>query len=153
MMYPGPRGAPENHKRSYCSDGFKQVMPKGSVDKVSQWPQPPGIFSAGTHFHPLAFLSAVRELYEQVVVEGKADLRQLSMEHGAFLCLLKDRVSVADDGAVLFKLYADFTTPPGDMTPDHLFVDYSGLPHLRIDSLRESDLNVHISEPGTSTSA
>ncbi|KAF8575931.1 hypothetical protein K439DRAFT_1261669, partial [Ramaria rubella] len=53
LMYPGPTGSPENHKKEFCSDG-------GSVKfRDAPWPQPPGIFIKGTSFDILAFLCTI----------------------------------------------------------------------------------------------
>ncbi|KAJ7692883.1 hypothetical protein B0H17DRAFT_878445, partial [Mycena rosella] len=46
--YPGPSGAPENHKLKYCSDGFKPTL---DDDIPAVWPLPLGIFTTGTDFH------------------------------------------------------------------------------------------------------
>jgi hypothetical protein len=81
IMYPGPTGAVENHKKGYCSDGVKQTLeqsrqnqdppqPNQSVSIASpRWPQPSGIFTNGTQFHPVAFLHKIGEMYEKVVIE------------------------------------------------------------------------------------
>ncbi|KAF8572775.1 hypothetical protein K439DRAFT_1377553 [Ramaria rubella] len=56
LMYPGPTGSPENHKKEFCSDS-------GSVKfRDAPWPQPPGIFIKGTSFNILAFLCTIREI-------------------------------------------------------------------------------------------
>jgi hypothetical protein len=99
IMYPGKTNSPENHKRGYCSDGVQQKAKSG--DFLPRWPQPPGIFTKGTHFHPLAFLSAIRSLYEKVTDPG-ADI---TMEDEAFSDLLAQRLKVQDDGSVRFQLY------------------------------------------------
>ncbi|KAJ7094960.1 hypothetical protein C8R44DRAFT_577859, partial [Mycena epipterygia] len=83
VMYPGKTGSPENHKKGYCSDGFKQKATTG--DDLPPWPQPAGIFTGGSEFHPLLFLAAVRDVYEKVVMEENKDVE---MEHEAFLLML-----------------------------------------------------------------
>jgi hypothetical protein len=143
-MYPGPNGAAENHKRGYCSDGARQTLKPSKQNKdppkpnkslshsVPEWPQPQGIFTEGTYFHPLEFLANFREIYERVVIEkvsGKA-----AMEHEAFASLLMARTLVLSDGCVLFKLF-DLTCPAS--TPEDLFIIREGDKYLRIDCLRE----------------
>ncbi|KAJ7776621.1 hypothetical protein DFH07DRAFT_721722, partial [Mycena maculata] len=81
VMYPG---GPENHKKGYCSDGFKQKAVNG--DTLAPWPQPEGIFAVGSQFHPLSFLAAVRELYEKTVIEE--DGSNLGLEEDTFSRML-----------------------------------------------------------------
>ncbi|KAJ7026747.1 hypothetical protein C8F04DRAFT_966119, partial [Mycena alexandri] len=138
IMYPGPKKSPENHKKGYCSDGFKQ---KTAEDESASWPQPAGLFTAGSEFHPLQFLITIREVYETVVV--KAD-NNVSMEQEAFLSMLPGRIIISDS-AVLFKLFAGFTIPADDGTPENLFVELNGAKYLRIDALREGDLSITLS--------
>jgi predicted lipid-binding transport protein (Tim44 family) len=74
-MYPGPTGAPENHKRGCRSDGVKSKPPDNtSSNYLPHLAQPNGIFSGGTSFNPQAFLSAVREIYEKVVMGTGAEM-------------------------------------------------------------------------------
>ncbi|KAF9525245.1 hypothetical protein CPB83DRAFT_870915 [Crepidotus variabilis] len=65
VMYPGPNGCPENHKKGYCADGVQQVPKDKSTEGVPPWPQPQGIFRVGKEFHVLPFLSEVHSLYEK----------------------------------------------------------------------------------------
>ncbi|KAJ7110203.1 hypothetical protein C8R43DRAFT_904518, partial [Mycena crocata] len=136
LMYPGPSKSPENHKKGYCSDGFKQKIV--DVDQSAPWPQPDGIFTTGTDFHPLTFLATLREVYEKSVIE--ADIN-LAMDHEAFLAMLQQpgRVITTDSGAVLFKMFSGFIVPPGDLTPDVLFTEQNSAKYLRIDALQASD--------------
>ena len=99
IMYPGKTNSPENHKHGYCSNGVQQKA--RSCDILPRWPQPPSIFTKGTHFHPLVFLSAIRSLYKTVTVPG-ADI---TMEDEAFSDLLAQQLKVQDDGSVRFQLY------------------------------------------------
>ncbi|KAJ7635469.1 hypothetical protein DFH06DRAFT_675131 [Mycena polygramma] len=134
VMYPGPPGSQENHKKGYCSDGFKQKPPPGDS---SPWPQPTGIFSTGSEFHPLPFLEAIRDVYEKVVVE--ADRNSLTIEHEALALMLKEPGRVVEvQEAVLFKLFIGYAIPADDRTPDALFVDHDGAKYLRIDALSGS---------------
>jgi hypothetical protein len=98
---------------------------------LPKWPQPQGIFTNGTTFHPIKFLANIRELYERVVVEkGSGDML---MEHEAFADLLAKRLVVLEDGSVLFKLF-DVDLAPA--TPDSLVVVHDGDNYLRVDCLR-----------------
>ncbi|KAG0700040.1 hypothetical protein DFH29DRAFT_876907 [Suillus ampliporus] len=64
IMYPTPENSEENHRRGFCTDGAKQVSKHKAPPP---WPQPPGIFSEGKHFHPRAFLeTGIKQIYEQV---------------------------------------------------------------------------------------
>ncbi|KAJ6497153.1 hypothetical protein C8R47DRAFT_1212691 [Mycena vitilis] len=137
VMYPGPTGSQENHKKGYCSDGFKQKPPAG---EVAPWPQPAGIFTTGSEFHPLPFLEAIRDVYEKVVVE--ADSTSLTIEHEALALMLKDPARTLEaGGAILFKLFTGYAIPADDRTPDALFVDHGGLKYLRLDALSSGGMS------------
>ncbi|KAJ6452711.1 hypothetical protein C8R47DRAFT_1256076 [Mycena vitilis] len=129
VMYPGPPKSPENHKKGYCSDGFKQ---KPAALDAAPWPQPAVIFSTGSEFHPLPLLEAVRDVYEKLVVE--ADPQGLTIEHEAFATMLKGRCMQVGD-TVLFKLFTGYDIPVDDKTPETLFVEHDGARYLRIDAL------------------
>jgi hypothetical protein len=143
-MYPGPNGAAENHKRGYCSDGARQTLKQSKQNadppqpnkplshSVPEWPQPHGVFTEGTYFHPLEFLARLREIYEKVVIEKVSG--ETAMEYEAFSSLLLARTLVLSDGSVLFKLF-DLTCSAS--TPEELFVIHEGDKYLRIDCLRE----------------
>ncbi|KAF9523224.1 hypothetical protein CPB83DRAFT_871718 [Crepidotus variabilis] len=64
VMYPGPTGSLENHKKGYCADGVRQIQK--DTEPLPPWPQPQGIFKVGREFHVLAFLTEVRSLYEKL---------------------------------------------------------------------------------------
>ncbi|KAK7000737.1 hypothetical protein R3P38DRAFT_3218571 [Favolaschia claudopus] len=147
LKYPGPSGSPENHKKLFCSDGFRPTL---TGETVAPWPLPPGIFSAGIYFHPRVLLAHVREVYTRLFVD-KIKREDLSLEDDAFLRLLDSRVVIvpssvpsSDDdklrGAVLFKMFATFSIPATDTFPDDLIIDYNGSKHLFINSLRGSPL-------------
>lgn len=152
-MYPGPSGSITNHKKGFCSDGVKQTL--GSTQHTQQnrdipssngqsvatytlpdWPQPEGIFSDGTTFHPIAFLAKVGEVYERVLV--KKDSGELMMEHEAFARLLLKRTLTSEDGSVLFKMY-DLEASESDKTPEGLIVLRDGDRYLRLDCLSDQD--------------
>ena len=138
-MYPGPTGAPENHKRGCCLDGVKSKPPDNtSSNYLPHWPQPNGIFSGGTSFNPQAFLSAVREIYEKVVM-GTGGGDGISMEYVAFAEMLQKRTSIRADGSVVFLLYPEFTV---DSCPDEWVIKESSESgdetYLRMDCLRNN---------------
>ncbi|KAG2148639.1 uncharacterized protein EDB93DRAFT_1046919, partial [Suillus bovinus] len=86
----------------FCADGTKQV----SKNKPPPpWPQPPGIFSEGKHFHPHAFLETVKQIYEQVFLRPSSESPALEQE--AFVTMLLDRSTTLESGTVLFKLYEE----------------------------------------------
>ncbi|KAJ6450330.1 hypothetical protein DFH09DRAFT_1400157 [Mycena vulgaris] len=138
IMYPGPKGSAENHKKGHCSDGFKQKIVEG---EFAPWPQPAGLFTTGSEFHPLPFLAAIREVYEKLVVEADSNI---TMEREAFLLMLQKpgRIITSDAGAVLFKQFAGFTIPADDTTPEILFTELNGSKYLRVDALRDTDLSI-----------
>ena len=133
-MYPGGIENPsENHKKSYCADGARQKRRKGEEDDVPEWPQPQGIFTTGTDFHPIEFLKTVREMYERVMVRGECGT-DIPIEYEAFGKMLKSRTTIDEEGNILFKLY-DLAMPPS--TPDQLVVICDGRKYLRLDCLRD----------------
>ncbi|KAJ7026258.1 hypothetical protein C8F04DRAFT_1268296 [Mycena alexandri] len=137
VKYPGGAGAPENHRRAFCSDGFKPTL---TDDTPAAWPQPLGVFSNGDEFHPFAFLTNVRELHKELVVEA-VNPRDLSLEQDAFQALLQDRMVINPmNGAVMWRMFTAFNVPAADNVPENLFVDYNGARHLYINSLSDTDL-------------
>ncbi|GBE88685.1 hypothetical protein SCP_1400900 [Sparassis crispa] len=142
-MWPGPEGAGNNHKKGYCSDGVMQKAK--TVDKVlggmtetmqehpPDWPQPHGIFSNGTTFHPGEFLAAIRELYDCMVVKGSTG-GDRAMEYNAFAVLLSKCTIVSNDGAVLFELFSSLTMASASMYAG-LIIERDGSKYLRIDFL------------------
>ena len=147
-MWPGREGASNNHNRGYCSDGVlqkakkidKQVGLGGQTETVIEilppYPQPHGIFTRGSDFHPDVFLNTVSDMYDHVVVRGDSG-GPLSMEYLAFAELLHKRVKVMADGAALFELYASFNTvlPRSSAA---LVVEKDGIQYLRVDRLAEA---------------
>ncbi|KAK6992699.1 hypothetical protein R3P38DRAFT_3224900 [Favolaschia claudopus] len=121
VMYPGPNKAPENHKKGHCSDGFKQ---KSTDDNSAPWPQPTGIFTTGSEFHPLLFLVAIRDLYEKVLIEQNHG--SLNVEDEAFSLMLQQPGRIISVNAA-------------DQIPDNLMVNHDGVAYLRIDSLADTE--------------
>lgn len=144
IMYPGAAGSPENHKRGYCSDGAMQKLEHTTQNEdppqahqpsswvLPEWPQPKGIFTDGTQFHPVEFLNTIREMYEQVVVDNVGG--DLILEHVAFASVLSRRTIQLQNGTVLFKLF-DLTCPPS--TPEGLIIVHNDNKYLRLDCLQE----------------
>ncbi|TFK89020.1 hypothetical protein K466DRAFT_487711, partial [Polyporus arcularius HHB13444] len=147
IMYPGPQGADINHKKAHCSDGAMQA--KKTVEKVIQgqiakivddpppYPQPAGVFSKGTAFHPVAFLQEVRTLYERVIEHKDA----VTMQDLAFASMLNGRTLMLEasndaPAMTLFKLFPSLSVE--GTFPQHLLVDYEGMRYLRINFLDES---------------
>jgi hypothetical protein len=127
IMYPGPIGSRQNHKRGYCSDG---VQSKSTVEQLPDWPQPAGIFVNGTHFDPLAFLTTLRAVYEKVVMEG-VGIDNL-IEYSAFVRLLIARTVTFDEGIIAFRLF-DLQLLKS-LPPSWLF-ERDGVRCLRLDCL------------------
>ncbi|KAF8206781.1 hypothetical protein K438DRAFT_1577403, partial [Mycena galopus ATCC 62051] len=137
LKYPKESGSPENHKKAYCSDGFKPTLPGGEA--LPQWPLPAGIFTKGTEFHPFLFLAYVREVYEHLSV-ANIKLEDLPLEDDVFLKLLSSRLVVDANGSVLFKLFNVFTIPSAHNVPDNLTVTHNGSLYLYVNSLRNTEL-------------
>ena len=132
-MYPGPTGSLDNHKKGYCSDGVRQKAKAESNDgALPEWPQPSGIFTNGTHFHPIAFLSKIRQLYDKVV-EGTISETEYSMEDEAFSRLLSSRIH-SWEGKSFFRTY-DLEVALDESVPADLLVEIDGVKSLRVDCL------------------
>ncbi|KAG1774617.1 hypothetical protein EV702DRAFT_1047571 [Suillus placidus] len=131
IMYPGPENSGYNHRRGFCADGAKQVS---KTEPPPPWPQPPGIFSEGKHFHPRAFLETVKQIYEQVFLRPSGESPALEQE--AFAMMLLDRsTTLEESGTVLFKLYEELEIDSS--TPDALLTVHNGVKHLHIEYLQE----------------
>ncbi|KAI0698413.1 hypothetical protein C8T65DRAFT_581918, partial [Cerioporus squamosus] len=147
IMYPGGEGSAHNHKRGVCSDGVyskaRAVKRKvdGNVVKVHQedppaWPQPAGIFSNGTSFHAAAFLAAIEEMYERLVVKGDTDTER-TMEYLALTAMLQSRLLFASGTQehaprVLFKLFAGLELRD---CPKEIVVKHEGAQYIHINYL------------------
>ncbi|CAA7261854.1 unnamed protein product [Cyclocybe aegerita] len=120
VMYPGPTGAPENHRKGICADGVRQKAKADTTDQsLPEWPQPIGIFTDGVQFHLLKFLSTVRELYDKVFEDATSSCGQeFSMEDEAFAMMLNSRIQFVN-GRALFCLF-DLVNMPG--TPESLLI-------------------------------
>ncbi|KAF8877661.1 hypothetical protein CPB84DRAFT_1654831, partial [Gymnopilus junonius] len=87
VMYPGPTGSAENHKKGYCADGVHQRPKLESKEELPPWPQPPEIFVNGTYFNPITFLLQIHKLYDKVLGKEISEI-EYSMEDEAFSHLL-----------------------------------------------------------------
>ncbi|OBZ70866.1 hypothetical protein A0H81_09129 [Grifola frondosa] len=144
LMWPGPEGSPINHKKSYCSDGVKQKPPKVEqkvngvvetiIEELPEWPQPSGVFTHGTHFHPAAFLAMVRDMYTLLVAEG-GNGGDRFMEYLAFADMLQKRTAV-EPGMILFKLFNSLQL--GSVSPE-LIVERDGMRYLRVNILYDNN--------------
>ncbi|KAJ8581309.1 hypothetical protein M405DRAFT_868786 [Rhizopogon salebrosus TDB-379] len=63
------------------------------MSHLPPWPQLPGVFCQGKHFHPRTFLEAVEQVHDP------------ALEQEAFIRMLIDRLTTLESGTVLFKLY------------------------------------------------
>ncbi|EIW64988.1 uncharacterized protein TRAVEDRAFT_159779 [Trametes versicolor FP-101664 SS1] len=157
IKYPGPEGSDLNHKKLYCSDGVRQAAQKvktliGSqpVDVLEEpppFPQPSEVFTNGTHFHPIRFISAVQELYERVIAAHSPGGAS-AMQDLAFASLLRERTQVVpateeQQSMVLFKLYSSLQM---GSCPPEIIIERSGERYLRIDYLSDPP----VAEPGNS---
>jgi hypothetical protein len=95
------------------------------------WPQPQGIFTAGSSFSPTIFLKTLREVYKLVVIE-KCAPEALSLEINMFTTLLNNRTETRD-GLILFKLFDNFVV--SSQTPDKIFTRFEDGNYLRLDCL------------------
>lgn len=107
---------------------------KDTTDEVPDWPQPPGIFSNGTHFHPIVFLQTIKDLYEKFVIQG-ANAVDLGTDYEAFAKLLTRRTSTSEDGTIYFQLFESLTLSPP--IPEFIQTRADGKQYLRIDCLSE----------------
>ncbi|KAG1720846.1 hypothetical protein EDB19DRAFT_1917696 [Suillus lakei] len=120
---------PNDH--GYCADGIKQVSKSG--EDLPPWPQPQGLFSEGRTFHPHAFLTAVQHVYERVFSQGPGEMDMLETE--AFVKLLASCTEIHEDGAVLFRLFADFVVDSS--TPCDHIITHDGNQWLQINFLQQ----------------
>jgi hypothetical protein len=91
-MYPGPENLGYNHRWGFCADSTKQVS---KTELPPPWPQPPGIFSEGKHFHLCAFLETIKQIYEQVFLWPSGESPALEQEAFAMSCAVLDLSIVA----------------------------------------------------------
>lgn len=104
---------------------------------LPDWPQPGGIFSGGSHFHPLVFLTTLRLLYDKINVEG-FDATQFDLETLAFAKMVHSRSVIRqNDGAILFRLFSFLTLSPN--VPE-LIVEHDGKKYLALHCMIDSGL-------------
>ena len=126
-------GSLDNHKKGYCSDGVWQKAKAESNDgALPEWSQPSGIFTNGTHFHPITFLSKICQLYDKVV-EGTISETEYSMEDEAFSRLLSSHIHIWE-GKSFFHTY-DLEVALDESVPSDLLVEIDGVKSLQVDCL------------------
>ena len=129
IIYLGPTGSSKNHKWGYCSDGVCQQEKPGLNDgPLPEWPQPLGIFTNGTHFHLLIFLSMIHQLYDKVV-EGALS----EMEDEAFSCLLASCIHIKGVQSH-FHLY-DLEIPSNQFNSLSLLIEIDDIKYLWVGCL------------------
>ena len=140
-MWAGGEGGDDNHKRGYCSDGVKQKAGPAHSDGLPPWPQPSGIFTAGTHFWPRRLIRAIHELHDALVSTN--DLGGLkAMEFAAFAEMLEKRfvvfppIAKEQPSFVRFKLYPGFELGEQPEDPNDLLT-IDGTQYLHISYLTE----------------
>lgn len=135
LMYPKARGAAENHKPGFCSDGAPVKLKSGQVPR---WPQPQGVFTAGTQLHVLPFFKAAQDLLQRVEVdiESRTDL---DMELEAFATIFEERVQYdqTEAGMALFELLDGVTVQNATSFRPYL-LEMGGKQYLRLDCLRDT---------------
>ncbi|KAH9855088.1 hypothetical protein C2E23DRAFT_725157 [Lenzites betulinus] len=151
IKYPGPEGSSLNHKKLCCSDGVRQATQKvqklindqavNVFEEPPPFPQPQGVFTSGTHFHPIRFIAAAQELYERVVMQNTPGGAS-AMQDLAFASLLRERVQVlpateGEPSMALFKLYASLQL---SSCPSEILIERAGEKFLRIDYLSDPPL-------------
>lgn len=141
-MYPGKEGSDLNHKKAYCTDGARQKAQEVEqkingltvkvVDQPPPYPQPSGIFTSGTHFHPMRFLQEVGSLYGPVVLRKET----LGVHDLALATMLRDRsvvVPTSDSNPHLLTLFKLFPSLKLGDCPAHLLVEYENVRYLNMD--------------------
>ena len=109
MKHANGRNASTNHKLKHCAHGAQS---KNEREPPPPFPQPPGVFSNGTEFHPLKFLETIRRLNEYSGSEE--DKSRTPPELAQFSKMLDERQEVRivpsgtggpDKKVIYFKLY------------------------------------------------
>ncbi|KAF7796643.1 hypothetical protein EIP86_007825 [Pleurotus ostreatoroseus] len=137
IKYVAALGSQANHKKHHCSDGVKSTH---QTDPPPRWPQPAGLFSNGTHFHPIVFLENVHRLHEYNANGYLDGQTAMPMELAAFAHMLDTRkriVTSQEDNkkTILFKLFPYLTCSPPNM---ELIEDLDGARYLRIDCMSDA---------------
>lgn len=122
-------------------------QPVDVLEEPPPFPQPSEVFTNGTHFHPIRFISAVQELYERVIAAHSPGGAS-AMQDLAFASLLRERTQVVpateeQQSMVLFKLYSSLQM---GSCPPEIIIERSGERYLRIDYLSDPP----VAEPGNS---
>ncbi|OBZ68322.1 hypothetical protein A0H81_11831 [Grifola frondosa] len=105
------------------------------VEELPEYPQPVGLFTHGTHFHPKIFLAYVLDLYTRLVARNGSGSEK-AMEDAAFTALLTKRLRVfPEEGLALFELFPSMKLGP--VSAD-LVVERGGVKYLRVDYLSDT---------------
>lgn len=143
VKYVGSPGSIDNHKKTHCSDGMKT---KDTTDTTPNWPQPAGIFSAGSHFHPLTFLKMIRAVYQN---GAQDDDNYLMMEEHFVKMVDTQKLELIDEKTgkqtFLFKLFPFLTA---SLTVSSLVVTHDGVRYLRVDCLSDTANGQDVLETG-----
>lgn len=131
IKYVSGIGGEANHKKLHCDDGARA---RDVTDPPPDWPQPAGVFSAGTFFHPLIFLKTIWQYHNELQEHGEDGL---SMEMRAFMKMVDRRKlevqsSQTGKATFLFQLFPYLTSSPP--LPE-LVEEHNGLRYLRVDCL------------------
>ena len=147
IMYPGPTGSSQNHKRGFCSDGcpvsfdrFKKIKIESTnlqSNEVSPpFPQPEGIFTIGESFNPFCFLKVLRALFDRVVTHNDDFMAsEASAEDPAFSHMLQSRTTPLPDGVTGFRLYRGLRLDAMAAEIAELVVEHEGARFLRLPML------------------
>ena len=125
-------GGEGNHKKKYCDDGART---RDDSDSPPAWPQPAGVFSEGTYFHPLVFIETLRR-FHGTGAENDCNIDQ--MERRAFIDMVESRKVEIEDPLrpghlkCLFKLYPYLTVKPA---LSGVVETHNGMRYLRVDCL------------------
>lgn len=87
--------------------------------ELAPWPQPEGIYEKGKVFDAITFLTHLRQLYEQTVIQS--DRVGLSMEYEALAKTIWERTKKLADGMMGFELWPEMRLSDG--TPLNLIRD------------------------------
>ena len=116
LKHANGRNNPNNHKLKHCADG---VQSKNVREPPPPFPQPPGVFSNGTEFHPIKFLEALHRL--NGYSGSEEDKLHTPPELMQFAKMLEERQEVRlepsdtkgpDKQVIYFKLYNSVTCNP-----------------------------------------
>ena len=141
-MFAKGEGGEDNHKRGYCSDGVKQKAGPAHSDGLPPWPQPSGIFTAGTHFWPRRLNRAMGELHDALVSSDNLGGIK-AMEFAALAEMLKSRFvpippTEEQPASIRYRLYPGFELGEQPENPADL-LNIDGRQYLHICYLSKAE--------------